>query len=58
MLTDERRMELSEILRPVSPPREVQNVYTDDQRERLLDVVRRDAPWNLIIAQHFRHLKN
>ncbi|WNG90241.1 hypothetical protein C6A87_008155 [Mycobacterium sp. ITM-2016-00317] len=53
MLTDERRMELSDILRPVAPPREVDNVYTDDQRQRLLDVVRKDAPWSLIIAQHF-----
>ncbi|CDQ44566.1 MULTISPECIES: hypothetical protein [Mycolicibacterium] len=53
MLTDERRMELSDILRPASPPREVDNVYTDDQRDRLLNVVRENAPWNLIIAQHF-----
>ncbi|BBZ36385.1 hypothetical protein [Mycolicibacterium confluentis] len=53
MLTEERRMELSDILRPASPPREINNVYTDDQRQRLLDVVRKDAPWSLIIAQHF-----
>lgn len=53
MLTDERRMELSDILRPVRPPREIDNVYTDDQLARLLDVVRRDGPWRLIIAQHF-----
>lgn len=44
---------LSDILRPVSPPRELANVYTDDQRERLLDVVRTEGPWKLIIAQHF-----
>jgi hypothetical protein len=53
MLTDERRMELSEVLRPASPPVEVDDVYTDDQRERLLDVVRTNGPWKLIIAQHF-----
>lgn len=53
MLTDERRMELSDVLRPAAPPREIDNVYTDDQRERLLDVVRTDGPWRLIIAQHF-----
>jgi hypothetical protein len=53
MLTDERRMELSEVLRPASPPVEVEGVYTDDQRERLLDVVRTQGPWKLIIAQHF-----
>ena len=32
MLTDERRMELSDVLRPAAPPREVDNVYTEDQR--------------------------
>ena len=53
MLTDERRMQLSDVLRPASPPVEVSNVYTDDQRERLLDVVRTQGPWKLIIAQHF-----
>ena len=30
MLTDERRMELSDVLRPAAPPREIDNVYTDD----------------------------
>ena len=53
MLTDERRMELSDVLRPAAPPREINNVYTDEQRERLLDVVRTEGPWKLIIAQHF-----
>ncbi|SOX53861.1 hypothetical protein MAAFP003_2537 [Mycobacterium ahvazicum] len=53
MLTDERRMELSNVLRPAAPPREVDNVYTGDQRERLLNVVHAHGPWKLIIAQHF-----
>jgi len=53
MLTEARRQELSDLLRPVSPPRVLENVYTDDQRERLLDVVRQQGPWKLIIAQHF-----
>ena len=53
MLTDERRMELSNVLRPAAPPHEIDNVYTDDQRERLLDIVRTEGPWKLIIAQHF-----
>jgi len=47
------RQTLSDILRPVSMPRVLENVYTDDQRERLLDVVRSEGPWQLIIAQHF-----
>jgi hypothetical protein len=53
MLSPEQRMELSDILRPAAPPREVDAVYTDDQRARLLDVVRNEGPWRLIIAQHF-----
>jgi hypothetical protein len=53
MLTDVQRMALSDVLRPASPPVEVENVYTDDQRERLLDVVHSEGPWKLIIAQHF-----
>jgi hypothetical protein len=53
MLTDERRTELSDVLRPAAPPREIHDVYTDEQRERLLDVVRTEGPWKLIIAQHF-----
>ena len=52
-MTDAYRQELSKLLRPVSPPRELDNVYTDDQRERLLSVVRDNGPWKLIIAQHF-----
>lgn len=53
MLSEDRRMELSDVLRPAAPPREVDDVYTDDQRERLLEVVRTEGPWRLIIAQHF-----
>ncbi|KUI25902.1 hypothetical protein AU195_05555 [Mycobacterium sp. IS-1496] len=53
MLTDDRRLALSDVLRPAAPPRELDDVYTDDQRERLLDVVRTQGPWRLIIAQHF-----
>ena len=53
MLNEKQRMQLSDVLRPASPPREVENVYTDDQRERLLEVVRTKGPWRLIISQHF-----
>ena len=31
MLTHEQRMELSDVLRPASPPQEVDDVYTQDQ---------------------------
>lgn len=43
----------SDILRPASLPRELANIFTEDQRERLLNVVRSEGPWKLIIAQHF-----
>ena len=50
-------LSLSDILRPVSPPRVLENVYTDDQLNRLLDVVHSEGPWKLIIAQHFASLE-
>jgi hypothetical protein len=53
MLTEQLKQQLSDVLRPVSPPRSLDNIYTEDQLERLLGVVRNEAPWNLIIAQHF-----
>ena len=53
MLSDARRKELSDLLRPVAPPRVLPKVYSEEQLERLLDVVRRQGPWKLIIAQHF-----
>nr|MDT0527262.1 hypothetical protein [Streptomyces sp. DSM 41633] len=53
MLTDERRLALSDVLRPAAPPREITDVYTEDQKQRLLDVAHTQGPWKLIIAQHF-----
>ena len=32
MLTDERRTELSDVLRPAAPPREISDVYTPTRR--------------------------
>ena len=40
MLDQAAREHLSNVLRPVSPPRELEDVYTPDQHARLLDVVR------------------
>lgn len=53
MLSPAQKRQLSDILRPAAPPREISNVYTDDQRDRLLGVVHRNGPWKLILAQHF-----
>jgi len=48
-----RRRQLSDILRPASPPRELQNLYTEEQKRRMLDIVHDRGEWRLIIAQHF-----
>lgn len=46
-------IERAKILRPVASPRVIEEAYSDDQYNRLLDVVRRGGPWPLIIAHHF-----
>lgn len=51
-MTDDRQR-LNETLRPVSPPRVLEDVYTDDQHERIVDVIKRHGPWPSIIAQTF-----
>ncbi len=51
MRDDVRR--LNEILRPVARPRVLEGVYTDDQHERILDVIKRNGPWPTIAAHHF-----
>ena len=50
---DTERKQLNEILRPVSPPRVLDGVYSDDQHERIVDVIKRDGPWQTITAHHF-----
>jgi hypothetical protein len=44
---------MDQLLRPAAPPRIVENVYTDDQYTRLLEVVKRNGPWPTIAAHHF-----
>lgn len=41
------------IFRPVAEPQIIENAFTEDQHRRMLDVVRRNGPWSLILAQHF-----
>jgi hypothetical protein len=54
MLNDAQKDELAKNLRPVLPPRELDNVYSEDQLQRLLGVVRSSGPHRLIIAQEFK----
>ena len=53
MIDETRRQYLSDILKPVAPPREVSNVFTEDEKRLMLDVVHDNGPWKLILAQHF-----
>jgi hypothetical protein len=41
------------VIRPVAEPRIIDNVYTDDQYDRLKKFVRDNAPWKMILALHF-----
>ena len=49
----EERQRLASILRPVAPPRELHEVYTDDQVRRMLGVIKEHGPWPTITAHHF-----
>ncbi len=54
MVTETEQLQrLSRILRPVAPPRVLEGPYTDDQHQRMLDVVKRRGPWPTITAHHF-----
>jgi hypothetical protein len=45
---------MRDVFVPVAKPRIIENAYSSDQHRRLLDVVRRNGPWSLILAQHFK----
>ena len=56
-MTTDYQQQLSETLRPVSPPRVLEGVYTDDQYERIVDVVKRNGPWPTIVSHHFKSVE-
>lgn len=45
--------DLASVIRPVAEPRIFDGAYSEEQHRRLIDVVRREGPWKLILAQHF-----
>ena len=47
-------IERAKIFRPVAEPRVIEGAYSEDQHRRLLEVVRNNGPWSLIISQHFK----
>ena len=53
MLTDERRMELSDVLRPASPPARSATSTPTISGSDCSTWSARKGPWKLIIAQHF-----
>jgi len=44
---------LNDILRPVEPPRVIEGVYSEDQHQRIVDVIKDNGPWPTITAHHF-----
>jgi len=38
----------------VSPPRVLEGLYTDEDHERIVDVIKRNGPWPIIAAHHFQ----
>ena len=49
---------MNEVLRPVAPPRVFEGVYTDDQYDRMLGVIKQHGPWPTITAPHFEASKS
>lgn len=41
-------------IRPVAEPQIFENAFTPEQHGRMLDYVRREGPWSLILAQTFK----
>lgn len=46
--------DIASVLKPIAEPRVIDGVYSDDQHRRMIEVVRREGPWQLILAQHFK----
>lgn len=40
-------------LKPVAEPQILECAFSEDQRSRLFDVLRREGPWSMILAQEF-----
>src|SRR5437762_3336210 len=39
------------------PPTVLEGVYTDDQYERIVDLVKRNGPWPTIVSHHFKSVE-
>lgn len=47
-------IERAKVFRPVAPPKIFEGAYSEDQHRRMLEVVRKKGPWQLILAHHFK----
>ena len=47
-------IDLTEVLKPVAPPKVIENVYGQDELDRIVDVIQTHGPWPGIVAQHFQ----
>jgi hypothetical protein len=56
-VTERHREDLSRRLRPVCPPRIVDDVLTDAQLAAVWNLMRRHGPWDLIVKHHFASLE-
>ena len=45
--------DLANALRPIAPPRVLEDVYTEDQYNRILNILKESGPWPTITANHF-----
>lgn len=52
-MMDDERQKLNRVLRPVARPRVLEGVYTDDQYDRIMGVIKHNGPWPTITAHHF-----
>jgi len=56
-MSQSHREEIARRLRPIRPPRVVDDVLATDQLESVLDLVRRHGPWDSILKHHFASLE-
>src|SRR5579883_3296086 len=47
------RQRINDLMRPISEPVVIEDVYSDAQYETLVEVVRRNGRWPTIMAHHF-----
>ncbi|MHB1138010.1 MAG: hypothetical protein ACYC2O_03580 [Microthrixaceae bacterium] len=52
-MTSTYESQMNEALRPVAPPRILDGIYTEDQYQRLLQMVQEHGPWPTILSHHF-----